>query len=184
MNNIITKINKIIKEDFDKDFFLEKRNPIVISHINKKIQHFQKHLDDNYIANLISKMENQFPKAKVEDHTQFFNLDRCLRISITLNPTLRFICLVSIYDFFCVYQHPLYLENDKYIFGEVRIINESEIKICDELYNIFKSYFKNIIWIKRDILTKIHSEFTFEISKINLIERISIMDILFTNHYI
>jgi hypothetical protein len=170
-------------DKFDKDFFRD-RNESTTNQIRTDVDLFNSTYPDLY-RDFLAWVKIRFRDSHLEDWSHLFNGDRCHRLLVEIDSELRFICQISIYNFFSVYQHSIKREGDKYAYGDLNFIQPSESGICDEIYEILKQAGgTNFIWLDRSIL---HSPIQ-KLSIFNQEERfahvVTVADLLFTDHYL
>lgn len=183
MNEIKKNIYQIINKTFERSYFYDIGSDVTINNIQKQIEIFETKFPEIQIR-ILKQLKSRFPNAVFENYTHFFSHDRCVRILIKINDNLRFICQVSIFNFFSVYQHSAKLINNRYEYGELHFLNRNESDICDEIYNCANEFFKELIWLDRDILNEIISEFSILNPDVLYNYEIKIADALFTSHYL
>lgn len=177
------EINQVINHNFEKDFFYDRGSLRTELNIKNQIKIFEE-INSDVLNNVLTKLKETFPDAKIENWTQFFNLDRCLRFLIELNGQQRVISQLSIFGYFCVYEHSTQLVQDIYTYDETVFVNLNESLICDQLYKCFVSASNEPKWLHREVLEQIFEDFSIIDTDPLFSHKITIADILFTNHYL
>lgn len=177
MNEILSTIKNIFEDQFFSDKGSKKTDDTLIRDINGFNIRYP-----NIITDFHSNLKSAFPNVVIENWTQFFNLDRCIRFLIRFDDENRFICQLSIYGYFSVYQSPYYFIDGKYIFGEKKFIEIGEIEVCNRFYECANILPNSIEWLDRKTLNQ--TVFDLSIKEINYTHIIKVADTLFTNHYL
>ena len=175
------KIFNIISNSFEKNYFLDYGSLQTENALLKQIECFNL----NYptaVKDYFTNLKILFSQALIENFTQFFNLDRCIRFLVQLDEKNRFVCQLSIYGYFSVYHSPYEIKNNLYNYGKKMFIEENEIEICDKLYECSNVIDKKPIWLGRDALRE--TAFDLSIPKIGHQYLVTVADVLFTQHYI
>lgn len=183
MNNIKEKIYQIIKNLFRRDFFYDQGSATTTENINVQIKKFEKE-NPNATTIFLNNLNNSFPNIKIENFTHFFNQDRCIRFLIQISEEKRFICQLSVFNYFSVYQHSVKFIDGRYEYEKPHFVNTNESEICDEIYRCSKVNAIRAIWLSRDILNEVVDEFSILDDDPLFRYEIKISDILFTDHYI
>jgi|GEM_PF-2862371 len=183
MDNIKEKIYQIIKNQFQRDFFYDQGSITTTENINVQIKKFEKE-NPNASTIFSSNLSNSFPNIKMENFTHFFNHDRCIRFLIQISEEKRFICQLSVFNYFSVYQHSAKLAHSRYEYEVPHYVNINESEICDEIYRCSNVNSIRAIWLSRDILNEVVDEFSILDDDPLFRYEIKISDILFTDHYI
>lgn len=177
------EINHLINHNFEKDFFYGKGSLSTESNIKNQTKIFED-LNSNIVANVLTKLKETFPNAKIENWTHFFNLDRCIRFLVEISGEQRFVGQLSIFGYFSVYKHSVQLVQDRYLYDEVLFYNLNESPISDQLYNCFSSVSNETIWLEREILKHVFEDYSVLDDNPLFNYLITIADILFTDHYL
>lgn len=183
MNEIKKKVDLIIEKVFVKEYFYDTGSQSTINKVNDGILLFEQ-TNPEFINSFYRRLCESFPNGKVENWTQFFLQDRCVRFLVQINEELRFIAQVSIFDFFSVYRHPMTVVNGKNEFGEIKFINHHESKISDLIYACTSEYNGQLIWLEKNTLNQIISEFSTHIPEVETSFEFTIADALFSSHYL
>lgn len=177
----MNEILNIINSTFEKDYFLDKGSPKTEMNLKNQIDSFN-HTYPTAQKDFLENLRYNFVDAKIENFTHFFDLDRCIRFLVEMENDRRFVCQLSIYGYFSVYESPSRLENEKYTYGTKEFIDKNNLEICDTLFNCSNVISKPPIWLTKEILNE--TIFDFSIPNINYESKIKIADCLFTSHYI
>lgn len=176
-------VGSIISSTFEKDFFYDKGSERTIYQINNHINQFNQRYPD-LVCNLLSALKVHFPSATIEDHTQFFNNDRCIRFLLQLNSIERYVLQISIFEAFSIYKRSFKIESGRYYYDEIKFINNGESPICDKAFECLPIECQNFTWLERQTLEKNIPQFSVVQKEPSLSHIIKVADVLFTTHYI
>ncbi|RZK23231.1 MAG: hypothetical protein EOO43_08710 [Flavobacterium sp.] len=179
MKDITHFINNNFQRNFFYDVGSEKTKINIINHIER----FEKE-NPNAITDLLISLKKSFPDAKIENWTQFYNFDRCIRFLIEIDYTERYICQISIFGYFSIYKHSMQYAQGTYTYDDISFYNHYESLACDKIHKCLLPTFKNLIWLDRDILEKVINDFSIITDDPLFTIKITVADILFSNHYI
>lgn len=179
----MTEIYQIINEQFEKNFFYDSGSAVTNDNLKLRIKEFEEQHPDALIR-FLKELKDNFPEAKIENWTQFFNLDRCIRFLVETNKENKFICQLSIFGYFCVYKHTAHIIEGQYDYDKIHFYNPNESEVCDKIYNCSLKTSVNPIWLKREVLEEIVQNFSLIDSDPLFRHEISVADILFTSHYL
>lgn len=183
MNTNKESILQLINNVFEKSYFYDQGSEKTILNISKQIDLFKKKYP-SLLMNFLQNIKQSFPDAKIENFTHFFYHDRCLRFLVEITEKFRFVCQLSIFNFFSVYQHPITFQNGKYEYEDLTFINKNESDICNKLYSCTNVRSEEWDWLDRDLLTTVIDDFSILTTDAKFNYKITIADALFTTHYI
>jgi len=182
MDKQLKTIYSKIDQTFEREFFYD-GSEITIKRIENEVRVFKERHPD-YVMTLLGDLGKSFPEAKIENWTQFFNYDRCMRFLIEVNEELRFIAQVSIFNYFSIYQHPMKLADSRYNYGDLVFINKDETELCNQIYECANGNSGDFTWLQSDILNEVIKDFSILADDKKFCNEIKIADALFTEHYI
>jgi hypothetical protein len=159
MNFIRKDVFKIIDSNFiDEGFFQDKDDFTTEIRIRKNIERFSAKYPD-LLSRFLSKLKTNFPNAVIDDCSQLFSLDRCLRIRIKIDENTQFICQISIFEFFSVYSAPVNnisgIEYQESQTSQLKFIDPDEDNTCDRIYECLIDCNVDFIWLKRGLLEEV-----------------------------
>ncbi len=178
---MIDKIANLITNTFESQYFVDSGSLKTETILTEQIEGFNMEYP-NVIAHILRQLRNSFPKAQIENWTQFFNLDRCIRFLVQFDEEERYVYQLSIYGFFSVYHSPYSLCDGKYTYGEKKFINPLEFEVGDKMYECAKVLKEEPVWLEKETLNQI--VFDLSIPQIGHKYVIALADVLFTTHYI
>lgn len=177
------KISLIVTNNFEQGYFLDRGSIKTTKKIEEQINAFNNRYP-NAISDFLDNLRKCFPEAQVEDWTHFFSLDRCVRFLVQFDEQRRYVCQLSIYNYFSVYHCPHHFANGRYTYGKKQFINKMEVNVCDRMYNCAAAITDEApIWLEREKL----NEIVFDFSTHGFIIHdyvIRVADVLFTTHYL
>ncbi|WP_316735830.1 hypothetical protein [Pedobacter aquatilis] len=176
-------IYQIIENHFERNYFYNSGSIKTEENIQHLIENFER-AHPNLSNRLMSDLKSNFPEVKVEHWTQFFNHDRCIRYLIEIDEVQRFICQVSIFGYFSIYQHAYHLKDGRHVYDNVKFMDKGDSKICDRVYESICGPSFAPIWLERNVLKYVVPEFSLNTCNELYSYEISVADILFTNHYL
>lgn len=180
--DILRKI-KEITDNFEREYFGSLGSESTIFNIKKDIESFEER-NPELVNSFRKSLILNFPNSNIENYTHFFDGDRCARFLVEIDNQLRFICQISIYNFFSVYQHSMKYANGRYEYDEVTFINNGESDYCDKMYHGLNNLSKDFIWLGREILSQVIPELSILGNVNDYNDEIKIADVLFTSHYL
>lgn len=167
---------------FEKDYFYN-GSVQTVNRIKKEINLFEtKNL--NFPQRFLNNLRTNFPNTNIENFTHFIDNDRCVRFLIEIDEELRFICQVSIFNFFSVYQRPRKVVDSMNEYGEIRFIDKNQSEICNIMYECANICSEDLVWLEKGTLTQLIDQFSSYIPELAYTHEIKIADVLFTTHYI
>ncbi len=182
MSEIQSNIQSVINL-FGKDYFYDSGSIQTVNNIKEEISLFEKRNPD-FLVLFLKSLRASFPNANIENYTHFFGNDRCVRFLIEIDEKLRFICQVSIFNFFSVYQRPRKVVNSINKYREISFINQDQSEICNKIYDCANICSEHLVWLNRDILKQVIDQFSSYIPELSYANEIKVADVLFTTHYI
>lgn len=174
---------RFIGDFFDKDFFADKGSVATNAKIQSTITEFT-NCYPNLITDFLKELRDNFKSATIENHTQFFNNDRCIRFLVQINHNERYIIQIGIFEMFSVYKHSFKILNGKYSYDSINFINERQSTFTDLFYKCLPMECQHFPWLDSDILDTIVSDFSTIEKDPRLSHIVKLADVLFTKHYI
>lgn len=181
--NNMSNISRIIANTFNRDFFLGYGYSLNTEEKLKDQINTFNNTYPNAISDFLENLRKSFPEVQVEDWTHFFSQDRCARFLVQFDEQRRYVCQLSIYNYFSVYHCPYNFANDRYTYGKKQFINQFELQVCDRMYECAAAITNETpIWLEREKL----NEIVFDFSTPGFIHDyvIKVADVLFTTHYL
>jgi hypothetical protein len=178
-----TNYHDIIAQLFNKNFFLGNESSSTVKNIQSNINAFNQQFPnlENYF---LDSLKSSFSDALIENHTQFFNNDRCIRFLVQLADYERYVVQISVFKLFSIYKHPFAMVNSKYIYEDITFINNQELDVADLIHSCLPTDCKHFDWLNKDILNQIVPAFSVIEKDEKLSHIVKIADVLFTSHYI
>jgi len=173
----------IIDSVFDKDFFTDKGSEATVENIQSHIKAFNRSFP-NLSRYFLDNLKSEFPNALIENYTQFFNNDRCIRFLVQINDQERYVLQIGIFEIFSIYKHSYKIMNNKYQYDEVFFIDKGEVAIADKFYHCLPTVCEHFEWLEREFLNQEVSAFSNKLHDKELSHIVKVADLLFTSHYI
>lgn len=174
---------KELFKNFERAFFLGQHSEKTIDYIEQEIQEFNKKyqsLQADFEEGLLKFSDLK----KLENCTQFFNYDRCLRYIIEFNDKSRYVIQISIFKYFSIYERSLDFVKDKYVYGPVNFINQNEDPVCDKIFSILSLLSSDFIWVDKETLLTTVEELSIINPDPKFAYHTKIADVLFSSHYL
>lgn len=133
---------------------------------------------------MFADLQSKFSDFAFDNQTHLVLNHRCLRFYADCNDndyTISYCISVSIFGYFSVYkQNYTTTPENKFIIEPIMFIEYSADKNCDDIFEIVRKYYPDLIWLPNEVLLK--PIYQLGVYSNSIRKDVLIVDLLFTQH--